>query len=91
MNTVSLQATSLYALLPCQQLFHMMAELISGVESTLAQLNVGVLKLCVAITIYISQNICAGTRYMHHVGKKVKLSLCLTKHYAMKAYGGVDA
>jgi hypothetical protein len=23
-------------------------------------------------------------------GKKVKLSLCLTKHYAMKAYGRVD-
>jgi hypothetical protein len=23
-------------------------------------------------------------------GKKVKLSLCLTKHYAMKAYRGVD-
>jgi hypothetical protein len=23
-------------------------------------------------------------------GKKVKLSLCLTKHYAMKTYGGVD-
>jgi hypothetical protein len=22
--------------------------------------------------------------------KKVKLSLCLIKHYAMKAYGGVD-
>jgi hypothetical protein len=22
--------------------------------------------------------------------KKVKLSLCLTKHYAMKSYGGVD-
>jgi hypothetical protein len=22
--------------------------------------------------------------------KKVKLSLCLTEHYAMKAYGGVD-
>jgi hypothetical protein len=22
--------------------------------------------------------------------KKVKLSLCLTKHYVMKAYGGVD-
>jgi hypothetical protein len=24
-------------------------------------------------------------------GKKVKLSLCLTKHYAMKTYGEVDA
>jgi hypothetical protein len=23
--------------------------------------------------------------------KKVSLSLCLTKHYAMKTYGGIDA
>jgi hypothetical protein len=29
------------------------------------------------------------TTYFKIYGK-VKLSLCLTKHYAMKAYGGVD-
>jgi hypothetical protein len=26
----------------------------------------------------------------HTIKGKVKLSLCLTKHYAMKMYGGVD-
>jgi hypothetical protein len=28
--------------------------------------------------------------YINTKSKKVKLSLCLIKHYAMKAYGGVD-
>jgi hypothetical protein len=32
------------------------------------------------------------TMYLEAIGidEKVKLSLCLIKHYAMKAYGGVD-
>jgi hypothetical protein len=33
---------------------------------------------------------CKNGNGVFYVVKKVKLSLCLIKHYAMKAYGGVD-
>jgi hypothetical protein len=34
--------------------------------------------------------VCLATTTVVNVKKKVKLSLCLTKHYTMKTYGGVD-
>jgi hypothetical protein len=46
-------------------------------------------RVSVSDSSYVNSNLC-GSYVEVQLKVTVKLSLCLTKHYAMKTYGGMD-